>query len=284
MATKYVIHNGKIIPSADAKISLQSRALAYGDGCFTTLKSYKNRYLHFTEHYERLKSGLAYIGINFPTSQQNLLNQVKQLIQQNSLEKQLAVVRIQCFRSGNERGYSHISDTCDYVITCSESTENNKAVKLAAVSIPTIPNQCLARTFKFSNSLNYIKAAQEAKTQNADDALMFTINGDVSETTIANIFWIKGATIFTPSAECDLLPGISRSIIINHLANKNDLQVVEGVFNRNNIQEAEAIFCSNSVKELYEVKSIDSREFRLEHPIFLKLHELFQIYKTAHLA
>lgn len=279
MESEFVILNGCLIPSEDAHISAQSRAVAYGDGCFTTLRSYQNRYLHFNEHIERLKNGLQYLGINLRLDKNEILAQVKQLIQKNELSESSAVVRIQCFRKGG-RGYSNISAEGEYLISCDRITEITNSVHLSTVSVRAIPNQCLSRAFKLSNSINYIKAAQEAKVQHADDALMLTINDKVSETTISNIFWINDDTIFTPSTECDLLAGIMRNIIIEIVQNEESIKVEEGVFNLDDILNSEAVFCSNSVREIYTVHKINDSFFKIDHPIFLKLKSIFEDFKT----
>ena len=282
MESESVILNGKLFPVEDAHISIQSRAIAYGDGCFTTLKSYQNRFLHFTQHVERLNNGLQYLGINLQLDANEILSQVRLLLSKNKQTNCEAVVRIQCFRKGG-RGYFNISDEGEYIISSSKFTESEQNVELSTVPVRAIPNECLARQFKLSNSINYIKAAQQAKAKGAHDGLMWTINDDISETTISNIFWIKGDTVYTPSEDCDLLPGISRSIVLQLLEDDRSLSIEEGKYSSTHLLHADAVFCTNSVRELYEVHKIDSSEFTLNHPVFVKINNAFQNYKTQHI-
>src|SRR5699024_4498907 len=102
-----------------------------------------------------------------------------------------------------------------FSISASECPRNFKPPILATVETKRISADALPSIYKFSNGINYIIAANEAAEKGADDALMQTINGKISETTIANIFWIKDEKIFTPSTACDLMPGITRNAVIN---------------------------------------------------------------------
>ena len=132
---------------------------------------------------------------------------------------------------------------------------------------------------KLSNSINYIKAAQEAKKKGGDDALMLTIDKNISETTISNIFWIKGNQVFTPSLNCDLLPGVTRSILIELISQDSELELVEGEFKLEEVYSAEAVFCTNSVMEMKSVSSVDDHSFEIGHLNFEKLKDDFKIYK-----
>src|SRR5690606_40400625 len=74
-----------------------------------------------------------------------------------------------------------------------------------------------------SNGLNFIQAAREANNLGANDALLLTTSNKISETTIANIFWVKGNTVFTPSKICDLLPGIRSEEHTSELQSRENL-------------------------------------------------------------
>ena len=85
-----------------------------------------------------------------------------------------------------------------WMIQASEYESNKKELKLAVAQTRCIPSEALERKYKLSNGLNYVKAAQEAARSSCDDALMLTVDGEVSETTSANIFWVNEGKIFTP--------------------------------------------------------------------------------------
>jgi branched-subunit amino acid aminotransferase/4-amino-4-deoxychorismate lyase len=280
--SKYININGNLVPEGDNSISAASRPVFYGDGCFETFVSYKGKFLHFNDHFSRLRSGLEYLEMISSLNEEKLLAEILRLIEKNELLDKNVVVRVQCYREGGA-GYLSISEKSGFLITTRPKLEKESELHLRSVSVCAIPSIALERKVKLSNSINYIKAAQEAKKKEGDDALMLTINGHISETTIANIFWIKGNNLFTPSIDCDLLPGVTRSIFIDHISADSGLTVLEGKFLLDEINSSKAVFCCNSVMELRAVSTIDDYSFDVAHPILNTLKELFQDYKSQHL-
>lgn len=280
--SSFVNINGTLIPEEEASLPATSRAVSYGDGCFETFVSYKSKFLHFEDHFSRLQSGLKYLEMNLDLKIDQLKSEVQKLLEENELEDEDSVVRIQCFREGSS-GYFDISDRSGFIISNRSIPERPEPIKLKTISIPTIPSFALERKVKLSNSINYFKAAQEAKKKGGDDALMLTIDKNISETTISNIFWIKGSQVFTPSVNCDLLPGVTRSILITLIDQDSELQLIEGAFEPEDIYSAEAVFCTNSVMEIKSVSSVDDYSYQADHSIVEKLKDDFKVYKEKRL-
>ena len=274
----FVNINGTLIPEEEASLPATSRAVSYGDGCFETFVSYKGKFLLFETHFARLQSGLKYLEMNLNLTKDQLKSEVQKLLEENELEDEDSVVRIQCYREGSS-GYFDISNRSGFIISNRPIPERSESLNLKTVSIPTIPSIALERKVKLSNSINYIKAAQEAKKKGGDDALMLTIDKNISETTISNIFWIKGNQVFTPSLNCDLLPGVTRSILIELISQDSELELVEGEFKLEEVYSAEAVFCTNSVMEMKSVSSVDDHSFEIGHLNFEKLKDDFKVYK-----
>lgn len=277
----YIVLNEKLLKEQEAMISPVNRGMMYGDGCFETLRSYSGKFLRWNQHFDRLKGGLDYLGINPDIDSSEWKSQVIELLEANHLSDKEAMIRIQCWREGG-RGYTPNSSKMGWMIQASEIKSDNTPLKLIVAKTRCIPSLALDRKYKLSNGLNYIQAAKEAADQHADDALMLTINGYISETSSANIFWIKDDQVFTPSNECDLLPGITRQVIIE-LIESNGFEITEGIFNPEELKNAEAVFCSNSLIEVREVASLDKVSFELNHLMVVKLQDNFEQFKRQEL-
>lgn len=280
--SRFININGTLFPEEEASLSANSRAVSYGDGCFETFVSYKSKFLHFEDHFSRLQSGLKYLEMNLDLTKDQMKSEVQKLLEENELEDEDSVVRIQCYREGSS-GYFDISDRSGFIISNRSIPERSESIKLKTVSIPAIPSAALERKVKLSNSINYIKAAQEAKKKGGDDALMLTIDKNISETTISNIFWIKGSQVFTPSVNCDLLPGVTRSLLIKLIDQDTESRLIEGAFRPEDIYSAEAVFCTNSVMEMKPVSRIDDFSYKTDHSIVEKLKDDFKVYKEKRL-
>lgn len=280
-----IIFDGNLISADIAVAPADSRGLMYGDGIFDTLRIYSGQSFLLAEHLKRTLEGLEYLGIDIPENftETGLKADIKQLLLKNDLNKKDAIVRIQLWREGG-RGYSPPEDSgVHYTVTASQCPLTFDPPALITVDQKRIPSESLPSKYKLTNGINYILAAREAQQAGGDDALMLTTEGWISETTIANLFWRKGTEIFTPSEECDLLPGLIRGLIIDIIEQCDDLNITEGRFSLDHIRHADAVWISNSVRELLPVKTVDGEVMKSRGAVFSDLKKRFESYRDAHL-
>ncbi len=278
--SSHIIFDGKILSADDPVVPAVSRGLMYGDGVFDTLRTYSGQTLFLQKHLERLHAGCETLGISLDEQLgfDQLKNDIHLLLQEDNLLDTDAIVRLQVWRDGG-RGFGPDPEAQSHIaITASSCPDNFTFPRLATVSTRRIPSESLPSTAKFTNSINYILAAQEAAQKGANDALMLTMDRWVSETTIANIFWVKGNDLFTPSADCDLIPGITRDIILQLAEN-----VIEGEFKLDHILDADAVWVSNSVREVLPVSQIDQQLFDADHELLKKLRNRFVDFRYMNL-
>ena len=278
----FVTFNGELLTPQELRVSPDNRGIMYGDGCFETFRSYKGKFLHLEKHFGRLTSGLSFLGIETEFGLQEFQHSIEELIEANEAQNEDALIRVQTWRKGG-RGYSTEIKEANWLTVLMPISETDAPISIATVNTRAIPNKALPRQYKFSNGLNYIWASKEASEAGADDALMLTIDETVSECTVANVFWVKGDTVFTPSESCDLLPGITRGILMDLISESSNLNMESGTFSLEDISSAEAIFCTNSVRGIRRVSQLDGKAFDTEHPVTDQLSELFELYKHQHL-
>lgn len=257
----------------------------YGAGCFETLRADKGRVYRFEEHLERLNRGLGYLGV--PDGSHlccnALLEEVGRLLQKNKLNHTHARVRIQV--SLDERTGYHPTAEPPGLIRLTTTTEippQPAAVSLATVQTQVVPSACRPASLKLSNMLHYRNAFREARKKGAGDGLMLTTGGHVAETSMANIFWKTGDTIFTPSAECDILTGIMRNDLLGILEEKKDIRVEQGKFRRKELDEAGLIWLTNSIFEIMPVSSLDERTLTVQDPFYDEIRKGLQSLKEEY--
>lgn len=278
---RYIILNGEITEEQEARVSPLNRGMMYGDGCFDTMRYYAGSFLRWDRHFQRLEDGLEYLAINPAFTADELMEQILKLIGANQLTENEAMVRIQCWRKGG-RGYATDSTDMGWMIQTGEAIPDATPLKLTVAETRCIPSAALQRKYKLSNGLNYIKAAQEASLRQCNDSLMLTVDDVISESTTSNIFWVKGDTVYTPSIECDLLPGVTRELMLEVISTSG-IHIEEGEFGLEEIQKAETVFCTNSLIEVKEVSSLDDNIFDTDHPMVMKLKARFEQQKVKEL-
>lgn len=194
-----------------------------------------------------------------------------------------AILRLQVWRDGN-RGYLPDKDAqSHFSILASRCPYAFDNPKLVTINHRRIPSEAMPSSFKLANGINYILASREAEKKGAHDALMQTVEGWISETTIGNLFWIKRDRIYTPSSACDLLPGVTRKIVINLVQQMEGLSLQKGQFQLEHLLDADTLFMTNSVRELIIAEKLNETNFDVQNQVFLDLKTAFNQYRTANL-
>ncbi len=281
----WICFDGKITAADTPVVPANTRGLMYGEGVFDTLRIYSGKTLFFDRHFNRTRDGLDTLGITIPESitASRIKADIKKLLRRNKLSTTDAIVRLQFWRDGNRGYHPDEEGKVRYAITASECPARFDSPSLTTVDRRRIPSQSQPSQYKFSNGINYILAAQEASQKGADDALMQTVDGHISETTIANVFWRKGNNVFTPSEKCDLLPGITRDIMMELINRHQELELGNGFYELDHIVQAESVWICNSVRELLPVNSINEKQYITNDDLFDELKQRFRAYRNEHL-
>ena len=106
-----------------------------------------------------------------------------------------------------------------------------RGLHLVASAVRRDPSNPLV-ALKTTSRADYVFARLEARRAGADDALFLTIDGHLSEGTTANIFLVRrgpdgSEELATPSLDCAILPGTTRSWLLGWAA-RAGLRPVEG--------------------------------------------------------
>lgn len=287
MTTKaeFVHLNGNLMPVNKALVYPGTSAVYYGTGCFETLRADQAKMVLFDEHIQRLNYGLEYLGVpeHLRPGKTILKKEVLALIDKNELSRTSARVRIQV--SLDERnGYQQPPGEGAVLrfITAKKLKPAADSISLATVQTKVIPAVCKPALFKSSNMLHFRSASREGRKLGADDGLMFNIHNFVAETSVANIFWKRGDKIFTPSAECDILPGITRGILLKILSEKEGVTIQQGTFSRKEVESSELVWVTNSVREILPVRRLDNHTFPTDVPFYKELRKDYRNFTSEY--
>jgi para-aminobenzoate synthetase / 4-amino-4-deoxychorismate lyase len=87
--------------------------------------------------------------------------------------------------------------------------------------------------------------------------------GEVLEAGWANVFAVRGGTLFTPPLDSRILPGVTRATVIE-LAHARDLEVHERPLDLPELHQADEVFLTNSIRGIESVDSIEEK--RIDGP------------------
>lgn len=256
----FVYLNNKIVPAAEAKVSVFDHGFLYGDGIYETMRVYDGVVFMLDEHLQRLYRSASLIGLDIPKSLQDIKIAIYETLQANHLTN--AYIRLTV-----SRGYGPIGldpDFCKeptFVVIANEFKNYPKSyyeegIKLIIAAVRRNLKEALNPQIKSLNFLNNILAKIEAKQADVYESIMLNAAGHVSEGTICNIFFVRDGILCTPSVECGILDGITRALIID-LAVRNGITVREGSFTPEELYDASEVFITNTTMEVMPVCRVD---------------------------
>lgn len=273
----YFNYNGKIYKENTPVIGADNRGLRYGDGLFETLKVAHEKILFADEHFARLWKGMKLLQFEPPKlfSPDILEEQVISLVKKNA-QHNLARVRLTIFRSDGGL-YDARDMKPNYIIQSWALPPGNadwNSNGLVLGIYPDAKKSCdLFSNCKHNNYLPYLMAALKAKEAKWNDAIVLNVHNRVCDSTIANIFLVKGEQIFTPSLSEGCVAGILRTQAITILR-ENDIPVTETAISIDTLMNAEEVFLTNSIYEMRWVQSIADKTY--ENVLSKKIHSLLK--------
>lgn len=241
--------NGKIVPLAEANISVLDRGLSYGDGVFESLRTYRSKPFQLEEHIKRLLRGLKSLRIRSPLSASQLKLAVLRTVAANKYKEsyiKIIVTRGEAKRHGLDPKNAIGKPTT--IILAEELKPYPKAIFtkgwkaiISSILRPNVPTSKI----KSLGYVNNMLAKMEAKKAGADEAFMLDERGNVLEGTISNIFIIKHGAIYTPPKEAPILQGLTRSLVVK-LAKRSAFRAVEKTITPKELYTADECFITFS--------------------------------------
>lgn len=256
--------NDRVVLSAEAKISVFDHGFLYGDGIYETMRAYDGVIFMIDEHMRRLRRSAALIGLDIGKSTEELKLAIYETMQSNNLRA--AYIRMTISRGVGAIGLDPaLCKSPTFIVMAHEFKDYPKAsyeegLSLIISSVRRNLKEALNPQIKSLNFLNNILAKIEAIKADVDEALMLNAAGFLAEGTISNVFFVKDGILCTPSVECGILDGITRTIALE-LASRNGITTKEGEFMPEDLYAASEVFITNSTMEVMPVRRVDDKRF-----------------------
>ena len=272
--------NGKFYKRKDAKISVFDSSTMLGDGIWDSLRYHNNNFIFLKEHLDRLYKDAKLIDLKIHLTRKKLSEALIKTIQINKMKTDVHL-RIIVSRGIKSTPYQSPKVTISkptIIIIPEYKKPDIKAYKkgLKLVTVKTIRGPINVQNPQINSlsKLNCILACIEANKKNADEALMFDINGNVATNNSTHFFFVKNNTVFTSTGKY-CVTGITRQKIID-LCKKNKIKVKEKNFKLNEVLNADEAFCTGSFAGIVPVNQINKKKYSLKkNPITKELTNFY---------
>jgi branched-chain amino acid aminotransferase len=275
--------NGKFISSSGATISINDAGFLYGDGIFETIRSYRGNPFKFDEHFDRLLYSLKQLKYNPYFERTFIETTVYELLSRNKLSQKDANIKIIITRNGYGPKFHFDQQITPNLIIIAKELESypdeyyESGVKITVSDLRRNAFSNILYRFKLLNYFENIYARNEAYSRQSFEGIFLTTDRQVLEGSMSNIFCIKDAEVITPPLTQNILPGITRQLVIK-LCKENKIKVCEREISYSEMKEADEIFLTNSIMEIMPVNKIDIYKVKgqIPGPITCRLIEQYK--------
>lgn len=240
------------------------RGQRYGDGFFDTMLLKEGNPVWALAHWDRMVSAAKTLDLAWPFHGKSpkftltdLYNEWLQELQNNWIKADrpsMAKVRTVVWRAG---GGDFTPDTERFECRISVHPLELKIQNSFRLGPSTVV-QCppLIPWIKSLSAMPYVLAANFAKKQGWDDALLVNARGYFIESSRSNLFYWVDGICYTPSLAEGCLPGITAQYLIKFLSNNGNV-VQYSAATYQTLREASAIWLTNSIRGITQVRYWD---------------------------
>jgi D-alanine transaminase len=257
-----VFLNGKFVDKENALISPMDRGFLFGDGIYEVIPCYHSKPVGLSLHLDRMNSGLEEIGIAFHADKQEWLTTIKHLIAQ--FDASSVGVYIHVSRGTDTKRYhaypENVSPTVfayGFEIPPSQDVDRKTAKVYEVITGEDLRWQRCH--IKSTSLLGNVMHFQQGKNAKKDEIILFNKHHIITEAAACNVFVIKDNIIMTPKLDNQLLPGVTRNILLQSLSLQGGFTVFEQDISTKQLANADEVWITSSSKEVGAVVKVDDR-------------------------
>jgi len=255
--------NGKLVPQAEATLPVNSAAVFYATNVFEGLRAYWNEAdeqvycFRLDAHFARLRESMKMMRFTVPYSDADLHAAVREVLTGNGFREDVHM-HLVAYVVG--AGMEATSPTGLYINPRRRGRiAEDTGLKCCVSSWARTSDNAIPIRLKCgANYQNGRLALLQAKADGYDAPIFLNQQGRVAEGTGATFFMVRKGQLVTPPVTSDILESITRSTLIEHLAEDVlGLKVVEREIARTELYVAEEAFFCGSGYEITPILSID---------------------------
>jgi D-alanine transaminase len=261
-ANNIVFLDGQFMPMSEAKISPMDRGFLFGDGIYEVVPSYQAKLVGFELHIQRMQIGLDAIGIKLNMGVNDWRDIAQNLIEKNG--------------KGDLGLYFHVSRGADmkrfhafpeniqptvfaytFSIPAATIADKQKVKQYRVTSTEDLRwKRCQIKSTSLLGNVMHFQQGQEA---GVDETILYNQHNELTEASACNVFIVKNEVVITPPLDNQLLPGITRNMLLDILRKDGTLQVQERVISMAEVHAADELWLTSSSKDIAPVVELDGQ-------------------------
>ena len=249
--------DGRIAPTEESSIPVMDRGFLYGDSVYEVFRTYRGVGLFMDEHFDRLENSARLSHMSITQSRDELRSEIKRTVQATGASlNQDVYVRYQITRGeGPIDLYPDPELSTRYVIISAPLRQWNPehysiGMSMAIPKVRRNPVDSLDPNIKGGNYLNNVLAIMQVRKLGADESLILSSDGYVTEASNSNVWFVVNDETITPGD--GNLKGLTKAAILNACAERG-MKVYERPVHQSALVQATECFVTSATREVMPV-------------------------------
>ena len=249
--------DGTIYPTTEAAIPVLDRGFLYGDSVYEVFRTYQGVPLFMEEHFVRLENSARLVHMSISQTREELTREIRRTARATGATKATDVyVRYQITRGeGPIDLHPDPKVGTRYIIIVNllkpwKAEFYTTGMTMAIPAIRRNPIFALDPNIKGGNYLNNVIAIMEARKRGADESLILSSEGLVTEASNSNVWFVIGDELATPAS--GNLRGLTKTSILK-ACREEGIPAVERDIHCSELNDAVECFVTSATREVMPV-------------------------------
>ncbi len=253
--------NGRIVPKAEAVVSVYDSGFMLGDGVWEGIRLYNGKWAFLGEHMDRLFEAAKAIDLDIGLTRDQVIQAMLDTQEANGMTED-AHARLMVTRGIKTRPFQHprLSQQGPTIAIIMEHSKPSIPRPIRLATVPHLRGLPMTQDPKLNShsKLNCILACIAAEKAGADEALMLDVHGFVNTTNACNFFIVRKGQVWTSTGDY-CMNGITRQKVID-LCHENGIPVFERNYSLVDTYGADEAFLTGTFGAQTPVGMIDGRQ------------------------
>ena len=256
---------GRLVPRAEAQVSVYDSGFLLGDGIWEGLRLHRGRWAFLEDHLDRLFEAARTIDLDLVWGREGIRAALEETRAANGMQTdahaRLMVTRGRKIRPFQHPGLSQSGPTMVIIMEHSVPAGDLQARGIRLATVPQVRGLPMSQDPKLNShsKLNCVLACIQAEKAGADEALMLDPHGFVNTTNACNFFIVRRGEVWTSTGDY-CMNGITRAKVVE-LCRTGGMPVYERNFSLTDTYGAEEAFLTGTFGGQTPVAEIDGRGF-----------------------
>lgn len=254
-------YDGKFVDAGTTPVAIEERGHQFGDGVYEVVRVYGGRPFLLDWHLDRMDNSLKAVEIENPLDRAGWVHLIGEAIRRSEEPESLVYWQVTRGTAPRNHVFPQVGSVLSLTVrplpapaeaapAAEPSTDDMSQSKLPLLL--ALPDERWVNAWvKSINLLPNVIAKELAHRFDAQEAMLVR-NGQITECSGSNVWFVKGGELYTAPTNRYILPGITRKFVYE-LANEAGVKVHEEAVNLSDLKDVDEIFVTSTTQEIQSI-------------------------------